>query len=172
MVSKRKAVDEVRDSMAGIGREPTDHFTNYYSCMVRPLPWTSSRKKTFTCVVVCPNLPLSIAQVPCCPALSVPFPPLQRDNSSEDLMTVPKRSRTLSWHNMKCYPLVPPEKVLSRSLHLKLGLMKQFVWTLDRESYAFTYLRHLFPKLSDAKVKSWRLCWTLNKDDSTECRIP
>ena len=57
-------------------------------------------------------------------------------------------------HNVKCEPLVKPEKILFPPLHLKLGLMKQFVSALDKESDAFRYLRNFFPKLSDAKVKA------------------
>ncbi|MGH0137166.1 UNVERIFIED_CONTAM: hypothetical protein FKN15_035896 [Acipenser sinensis] len=39
-------------------------------------------------------------------------------------------------------------------LHIKLGLMKQFVRALDKESAAFKYLQDFFPKLSEAKVKA------------------
>jgi hypothetical protein len=39
-------------------------------------------------------------------------------------------------------------------LHIKLGLIKQFVTVLDKESAAFKYLKHLFPKLSEAKVNA------------------
>src|SRR5687768_10602276 len=39
-------------------------------------------------------------------------------------------------------------------LHIKLGLMKQFVTVLNKESAAFKYLHDFFPKLSEAKVKA------------------
>ena len=38
-------------------------------------------------------------------------------------------------------------------LHIKLGLFKQFVNTLDKESSAFAYLAEKFPSLNQAKVK-------------------
>ena len=38
-------------------------------------------------------------------------------------------------------------------LHIKLGLIKQFVKALDKDGAAFKYLQNLFPKLSEAKVK-------------------
>ena len=38
-------------------------------------------------------------------------------------------------------------------LHIKLGLMKQFVKALDQESDAFKYFTQFFPKLSEAKIK-------------------
>ena len=39
-------------------------------------------------------------------------------------------------------------------LHIKLGLIRQFVTALDKDSAALKYLQVLFPKLSEAKVKA------------------
>ena len=39
------------------------------------------------------------------------------------------------------------------ALHIKLGLMKNFVKAMDRNSIAFLYLRQKFPLLSDAKIR-------------------
>ena len=55
---------------------------------------------------------------------------------------------------VKWEPLVDPRKVLMPLLHIKLGLMKQFVTALDKESAAFNYLRDFFPRLSEAKLKA------------------
>lgn len=52
--------------------------------------------------------------------------------------------------NVKWEPIVKPENVLMPPLHIKLGLMKQFVRALDGKSEAFKYLREFFPKLSEA----------------------
>ncbi|XP_051524523.1 uncharacterized protein LOC127423891 [Myxocyprinus asiaticus] len=57
-------------------------------------------------------------------------------------------------NNIKWEPLMDPRKVLMPPLHIKLGLMKQFVRALDKESAAFKYLQDFFPKLSEAKVKA------------------
>ncbi|XP_058848577.1 uncharacterized protein LOC117424572 [Acipenser ruthenus] len=57
-------------------------------------------------------------------------------------------------NNVNWEPLVDPRKVLMPPLHIKLGLMKQFVRALDKESAAFKYLQDFFPKLSEAKVKA------------------
>ena len=38
--------------------------------------------------------------------------------------------------------------------HIKLGLMKQFVGALDKDSATFKYLQAFFPNLSEAKVKA------------------
>ena len=39
-------------------------------------------------------------------------------------------------------------------LYIKLGLIKQFFKALDLNAEAFQYLQTVFPKLSDAKIKS------------------
>ncbi|XP_037400093.1 uncharacterized protein LOC119264997 isoform X2 [Pygocentrus nattereri] len=57
-------------------------------------------------------------------------------------------------NNVKWEPLVDPRKVLMPPLHIKLGLIKQFVRALDKELRAFNYLQDLFPKLSEAKIKA------------------
>ena len=51
-------------------------------------------------------------------------------------------------------PLVQRNKVLMPPLHIKLGLMKNFVKGLNKNSEAFRYLRNKFPQLSDAKVEA------------------
>ena len=56
--------------------------------------------------------------------------------------------------NVKWEPLVDPRKVLIPPLHIKLGLMKQFVTALDKESAAFNCIQDFFPQLSEAKVKA------------------
>ncbi|KAJ8716001.1 hypothetical protein PYW08_013286 [Mythimna loreyi] len=55
--------------------------------------------------------------------------------------------------NVKSIPLVDPKDVLLPPLHIKLGLVKNFVKALDKEGPAFQYLKTIFPKLSDAKLK-------------------
>ena len=55
--------------------------------------------------------------------------------------------------NIMWEPLIELQKVLIPPLHIKLGLIKQFVTALDKESAAFKYLHVLFPKLSKAKIK-------------------
>lgn len=55
--------------------------------------------------------------------------------------------------NILRVPLVERDKVIMPPLHIKLGLMKNFVKALDTYSDAFQYLRNKFPELSIAKVK-------------------
>ncbi|KAL6477291.1 hypothetical protein MHYP_G00131260 [Metynnis hypsauchen] len=67
----------------------------------------------------------------------------------------PQRTEfTVGKDNVKWEPLVDPCKVLMPPLHIKLGLIKQFVRALDKESRAFNYLQDLFPKLSEAMIKA------------------
>lgn len=50
-------------------------------------------------------------------------------------------------------PLVDKDSIILPPLHLKLGLMKNFVKALDKTSKAFTYLCAMFPQVSDAKIR-------------------
>lgn len=61
---------------------------------------------------------------------------------------------TVGQYNVKHDSLVLPGKVLLPPLHIKLGLAKQFVVTLDAQSPTFQYICSMFPKLSDAKLKA------------------
>ena len=50
-------------------------------------------------------------------------------------------------------PLVLPENILLPPLHIKLGLMKNFVKGMDKTGRGFQYVRNKFPNVSDAKIK-------------------
>ena len=56
-------------------------------------------------------------------------------------------------HNVLCYPLVEPSTMLHPPLHIKLGLMKNFIKALDRESRRFTFPHHKFQRKSMEKIK-------------------
>ena len=67
----------------------------------------------------------------------------------------PPRTRyEVGAHNVKDVPLVDQTKVLMPPLHIKLGLIKLFVKSLDTQSDTFQHIRNMFPKLSVAKVKA------------------
>jgi len=55
--------------------------------------------------------------------------------------------------NVENQPLVEQSKILLPSMHLKLGLTKTSVKTMNQEEAAFTYLKEKFPRLSEAKFK-------------------
>lgn len=56
-------------------------------------------------------------------------------------------------HNIINQSLVDPEKILLPPLHIKLGLMKQFVKALDKDGQCYKYISLKFPNVSDAKLK-------------------
>lgn len=49
--------------------------------------------------------------------------------------------------------LVDPKNILLPPLHIKLGLMKQFIKALDKNKNCFQYICKKFPQLSEAKLK-------------------
>ena len=55
---------------------------------------------------------------------------------------------------LKAIPLVPADRVFLPPLHIKLGLMKNFVKALPKNGEGFKYLSHKFPSVSDAKMKA------------------
>jgi len=54
--------------------------------------------------------------------------------------------------------LIDSKDVLLSCLHIKLGLMKQFVKALSAESECFRYLRKKFPSLSKDEIKKKSFC--------------
>src|SRR5206468_12577224 len=54
--------------------------------------------------------------------------------------------------NVKYVPLEKCNKIFLPPLHIKLGLMKNFVRGMDKEGAGFKYLKFKFPKTSDAKL--------------------
>lgn len=56
-------------------------------------------------------------------------------------------------NNVSATSLVDPNHVFLPPLHIKLGLIKNFVKALKRNEPGFQYLIKLFPKLSYAKIK-------------------
>lgn len=59
--------------------------------------------------------------------------------------------------NVRTNSLVPREKILLPTLHIKLGIITQFVKKLQKDSDAFKYLKVLFPKLSQAKINAGKI---------------
>ena len=47
----------------------------------------------------------------------------------------------------------PADKILLPPLHIKLGLMENFMKAMDRTSPTFWYLIEKFPQLIEAKIK-------------------
>jgi hypothetical protein len=67
---------------------------------------------------------------------------------------VAKEEKSHTWEE-KCYLLAScrPQKVYLPLLHIKLGLIKNFVKVMDHDGQGFLYLQRKFPRISDAKIK-------------------
>ena len=57
-------------------------------------------------------------------------------------------------HNILNSPLVEPQKFPLPPLHVKFGLMKQFVKALDQDGDCFKYLNVKFPAITTGKKKA------------------
>lgn len=63
-------------------------------------------------------------------------------------------TRRVGFQNVIHEPLVPFHKILLPPLHIKLGIVKNFVKTIERKNEkAFECLKTIFPSLSKAKIK-------------------
>lgn len=56
--------------------------------------------------------------------------------------------------NMIEEPLVPKHKIILPPLHIKLGIVKNFIKTIAKKDEIFTCLQNIFPKLSPCKIKN------------------
>ena len=65
----------------------------------------------------------------------------------------PRDSLTPGSHNVIHKALVKKENIILPPLHIKLGLMKQYVKAIKHDKPAFQYLKTKFPKISDSKIK-------------------
>ena len=66
----------------------------------------------------------------------------------------PKREEiTPGMYNVIREPLISREKALLPPLHIKLGLVKQFVKALNFEGEVFQEIYSMFPRLSETKIK-------------------
>jgi hypothetical protein len=66
----------------------------------------------------------------------------------------PKRKQHIPGQKNIIHPaLVDREKKCLPPLHIKLGLMKNFVKAMNKDGHGFYYLKQKFPCLNDAKIK-------------------
>ena len=64
-----------------------------------------------------------------------------------------RNNEEIGFFNVKYETLVSKYKILLPPLHIKLGLIKQFVKALDKDGVTFIKLQSMFPKLSNAKIR-------------------
>ncbi|UYV82915.1 OSBPL6 [Cordylochernes scorpioides] len=60
---------------------------------------------------------------------------------------------TPGYKNIANLPLIDSENIYLPPLHIKLGLMKNFVKAMDRNASGFAYLKQKFSSISEAKIK-------------------
>lgn len=56
--------------------------------------------------------------------------------------------------NVRAAPLVESTSIIPPPLHIKIGLIKNFIKALDKNGTAYEYLKRFFPKISTLKIKS------------------
>ena len=61
---------------------------------------------------------------------------------------------TFGFQNIQSSPLVPTDKIRLPPLYMKLGIFKNFIKALDRESESVKGLHQIFPNLSEAKLSA------------------
>ena len=54
-------------------------------------------------------------------------------------------------------PLVPSSKILLPPLHIKLGLIRNFIKALDVDGCALQHIKKVFPCLSNAKIEAGKI---------------
>jgi hypothetical protein len=64
-----------------------------------------------------------------------------------------RKSLKVGEKNVQHPALAEWHKILLLPLHMKFGLMKNFVKAMNRTGSAFKYLAEKFPRLSEAKIK-------------------
>jgi hypothetical protein len=64
----------------------------------------------------------------------------------------PRDSLVPGSHNVVFQPLVDRRKIILPPLHIKLGLMKNFVKALEKNGKAVLFLKKKFPRVSEAKL--------------------
>ncbi|UYV81377.1 hypothetical protein LAZ67_20000992 [Cordylochernes scorpioides] len=62
-------------------------------------------------------------------------------------------TRQAGYKNIANLPLIDSENIYLPPLHIKLGLMKNFVKAMDRNASGFAYLKQKFSSISEAKIK-------------------
>jgi hypothetical protein len=64
-----------------------------------------------------------------------------------------RKSLKVGENNVQHPALAEWHKIMLLPLHIKLGLMKNFVKAMDRNGSTFKYLAAKFPRLSESKIK-------------------
>jgi hypothetical protein len=60
-------------------------------------------------------------------------------------------------------PLVARERIILPPLHIKIGLMRQFLKTLNKDGSCNEYIAHKLPGLSMEKLKAGNFRWSTDQ---------
>ena len=77
-----------------------------------------------------------------------------KEDHWEKVVWPARENMTVGASNIINEPLVDRGKIIFPPLHIKLGLMKQFVRALDKDGECFKYICRFFPGLSMEKLKA------------------
>jgi len=77
-----------------------------------------------------------------------------RDQHWKTKIWPPRSSLQVGLHNVVNTPLVDRDRIIFPPLHIKLGLMKQFVKALNKDGSCFLYICASYPGLSYEKLKA------------------
>ncbi|UYV84372.1 hypothetical protein LAZ67_X001961 [Cordylochernes scorpioides] len=103
------------------------------------------------------DLPSAMRPVPHSDILPVPQPPgnviFSDDDSDRREQQADDTNFEAGHKNIVNPPLIDSENSYLPPLHIKLGLMKNFVKAMDRNASGFAYLKQKCSSISDAKIK-------------------
>ncbi|UYV84544.1 hypothetical protein LAZ67_X002577 [Cordylochernes scorpioides] len=104
-----------------------------------------------------PDLPSAMRPAPHSDYLPVPYPPenviFSYDDSDRREQQLDDTNFEAGHKNIINPPLIDSENIYLCPLHIKLGLMKNFVKAMDRNASGFAYLKQKCSSISDAKIK-------------------
>lgn len=76
-----------------------------------------------------------------------------REKHYSDFVWPQRQEDILGKRNVIAEALVPKEKIFLPPLHIKLGIVKNFIKAMDKNGQAFQHLKTTFPWISEAKIK-------------------
>ncbi|UYV66246.1 hypothetical protein LAZ67_4000972 [Cordylochernes scorpioides] len=134
-----------------IWREPKDHSSDCYFYLTKTTGITSKSRHTVE------YLPSAMRPVPHSDILPAPQPPenviFSDDDSDRREQQADDTNFEAGHKNIVNPPLIDSENIYLPPLHIKLGIMKNFVKAMDRNANGFAYLKQKCSSIFDAKIK-------------------
>jgi len=149
-----------------VWREPSNHATDWYFCMVPPVSGGITKKKKWT--IVYPNIPSALRPVPHGEGISVPEPPkefiIDSDDEDEGESTSGSPEPLASTephvsHGRSCAPqphILTPDELNSLVRDLKLSKSKAVLLGSRLNNVIFSRKMSEFLRFA-VVISSWRL---------------